>query len=124
MKHARLLLAVFLVISLTPGCVSTGGYFTDRGRDLIDVVTLGVEATSYGLAAQVGPVLGGAFSGDGKGFGIRSGIVGIYDSVETTSPFGGMKQSLWADHKAQGKAVIDFFTEAKIVTERYWPEPG
>ncbi len=27
-----------------------------------------------------------------------------------------------ADVKAQGKAVIDFFTEPKIVTERFWPE--
>jgi len=34
-----------------------------------------------------------------------------------------MKQSQFADIKAQGKAIIDFFTEQKIVTERYWPEP-
>ena len=39
-------------------------------------------------------------------------------------PFGGMKKSQYADIKAQGKAVINFFTEDKIVTERYWPEPG
>ena len=37
-------------------------------------------------------------------------------------PFGGMKNSLFADVKGQGKAVIDFFTDRKIVTERYWPE--
>jgi malonate-semialdehyde dehydrogenase (acetylating)/methylmalonate-semialdehyde dehydrogenase len=37
-------------------------------------------------------------------------------------PFGGMKASFFADIKAQGKAVIDFFTEDKIITERYWPE--
>lgn len=37
-------------------------------------------------------------------------------------PFGGMKGSQFADVKAQGKAVIRFFTEDKIVTERYWPE--
>lgn len=37
-------------------------------------------------------------------------------------PFGGMKESQYADIKAQGKAIIDFFTEKKIVTERYWPE--
>ena len=34
-------------------------------------------------------------------------------------PFGGMKASLYSDIKAKGKAVVDFFTEAKIVTERY-----
>jgi malonate-semialdehyde dehydrogenase (acetylating)/methylmalonate-semialdehyde dehydrogenase len=37
-------------------------------------------------------------------------------------PFGGMKASQWADVKAQGKAVVNFFTEDKIVTERYWVE--
>ncbi|MHC4532698.1 MAG: aldehyde dehydrogenase family protein [Planctomycetota bacterium] len=37
-------------------------------------------------------------------------------------PFGGMKASLFADIKAQGKAIINFFTEDKIITERYWPE--
>ena len=24
---------------------------------------------------------------------------------------------------AQGRAVIDFYTDRKIITERYWPEP-
>ena len=37
-------------------------------------------------------------------------------------PFGGMRNSLFADIKGQGRAVIDFYTDAKIVTERYWPE--
>jgi len=37
-------------------------------------------------------------------------------------PFGGMKTSLLADIKAQGRAVIDFYTDRRIVTERYWPE--
>ncbi len=37
-------------------------------------------------------------------------------------PFGGMKASFFADIKAQGKAIINFFTEDKIITERYWPE--
>lgn len=37
-------------------------------------------------------------------------------------PFGGMKASLYSDIKAQGKAVIQFFTESKIITERFWPE--
>ncbi len=37
-------------------------------------------------------------------------------------PFGGMKESQYADIKAQGKAIIDFFTEDKVITERYWPE--
>jgi len=37
-------------------------------------------------------------------------------------PFGGMKASQFADIKAQGKAIINFFTEDKTITERYWPE--
>jgi malonate-semialdehyde dehydrogenase (acetylating)/methylmalonate-semialdehyde dehydrogenase len=37
-------------------------------------------------------------------------------------PFGGMKSSQWSQIKAQGKAVVSFFTEDKIITERYWRE--
>jgi malonate-semialdehyde dehydrogenase (acetylating)/methylmalonate-semialdehyde dehydrogenase len=37
-------------------------------------------------------------------------------------PFGGMKESQFADIKAQGKHIVNFFTEPKIVTERWWPE--
>ena len=37
-------------------------------------------------------------------------------------PFGGMKDSQFADIKAQGKAVVNFFTEDKIISERYWGE--
>lgn len=33
-----------------------------------------------------------------------------------------MKASQFADIKAQGKAIINFFTEDKIITERYWTE--
>ena len=39
-------------------------------------------------------------------------------------PFGGMKASQFADIKAQGREIINFFTENKIITERYWPESG
>ncbi|MCC6234032.1 MAG: CoA-acylating methylmalonate-semialdehyde dehydrogenase [Verrucomicrobiales bacterium] len=37
-------------------------------------------------------------------------------------PFGGMKASLLSDIKAQGRAVIQFYTDSKIITERFWPE--
>jgi malonate-semialdehyde dehydrogenase (acetylating)/methylmalonate-semialdehyde dehydrogenase len=33
-----------------------------------------------------------------------------------------MKESQFADIKAQGKAVVNFFTEDKIITERYFRE--
>lgn len=55
----------------------------------------------------------------------QCGMIGINVGIPAPVaylPFGGMKSSLFADVKAQGKTVIDFFTESKIVTERYWPE--
>ncbi len=54
-----------------------------------------------------------------------AGMIGINVGIPAPVaplPFGGMKASLLADTKAQGKAVIEFFTERKIITERYWPE--
>ena len=56
----------------------------------------------------------------------EAGMIGVNVGIPAPVaylPFGGMKQSQFADIKAQGKAIIDFFTEQKIVTERYWPEP-
>jgi malonate-semialdehyde dehydrogenase (acetylating)/methylmalonate-semialdehyde dehydrogenase len=53
------------------------------------------------------------------------GMIGINVGIPAPVaylPFGGMKTSLLADIKAQGKAIINFFTEDKIITERYWPE--
>ncbi len=54
-----------------------------------------------------------------------AGMIGINVGIPAPVaylPFGGMKGSLQADVKAQGKEVINFFTERKIITERYWPE--
>lgn len=56
---------------------------------------------------------------------VNCGMIGVNVGIPAPVaclPFGGMKESQHADIKAQGKAVIDFFTEDKIVTERYWPE--
>ncbi len=56
---------------------------------------------------------------------VECGMIGINVGIPAPVaylPFGGMKESQYADIKAQGKAVIDFFTENKIVTERYWAE--
>jgi malonate-semialdehyde dehydrogenase (acetylating)/methylmalonate-semialdehyde dehydrogenase len=55
----------------------------------------------------------------------QAGMIGVNVGIPApvaSLPFGGMKNSLFADIKGQGKAVIDFFTETKIVTERFWPE--
>ena len=37
-------------------------------------------------------------------------------------PFGGQKESQYAAVKAQGKHIISFYTEPRIVTERYFKE--
>jgi len=55
----------------------------------------------------------------------RAGMIGVNVGIPAPVaplPFGGLKASLLADTKAQGRAVINFFTDQKIVTERYWPE--
>jgi malonate-semialdehyde dehydrogenase (acetylating)/methylmalonate-semialdehyde dehydrogenase len=53
------------------------------------------------------------------------GMIGINVGIPAPVaylPFGGMKQSQLADIKTQGAAAVRFFTEDKIVTERFWPE--
>jgi malonate-semialdehyde dehydrogenase (acetylating)/methylmalonate-semialdehyde dehydrogenase len=53
------------------------------------------------------------------------GMIGINVGIPAPVaylPFGGMKESQYADIKAQGKAIIEFYTEDKIITERYYPE--
>jgi malonate-semialdehyde dehydrogenase (acetylating)/methylmalonate-semialdehyde dehydrogenase len=57
----------------------------------------------------------------------NAGMIGINIGIPAPVaylPFGGMKSSQFADIKTQGKAVINFFTEDKIITERYWKEDG
>ncbi len=56
---------------------------------------------------------------------VQCGMIGINIGIPAPVaylPFGGMKNSLLSDIKAQGKAIINFFTEDKIITERYWTE--
>ena len=53
------------------------------------------------------------------------GMIGINVGIPAPVaylPFGGLKDSQWADIKTQGKAIINFFTEDKVITERYWTE--
>ncbi|KKN33987.1 hypothetical protein LCGC14_0798000, partial [marine sediment metagenome] len=53
------------------------------------------------------------------------GVIGINVGIPApvaSLPFGGMRGSFYGDIKGQGRAAINFFTEEKIVTERYWPE--
>ncbi|MEJ2108901.1 MAG: CoA-acylating methylmalonate-semialdehyde dehydrogenase [Acidobacteriota bacterium] len=53
------------------------------------------------------------------------GMIGINIGIPAPVaqlPFGGMRGSMMADTKAQGKAVVNFFTDLKIISERYWQE--
>lgn len=55
----------------------------------------------------------------------QCGMIGVNVGIPAPVaclPFGGMKASQFSDIKAQGRTVIRFFTEEKIITQRYWPE--
>jgi malonate-semialdehyde dehydrogenase (acetylating) / methylmalonate-semialdehyde dehydrogenase len=58
---------------------------------------------------------------------VECGMIGINIGIPAPVaylPFGGAKWSQMADVKAQGKTVVGFYTETRIITERYWPEEG
>jgi len=55
----------------------------------------------------------------------EAGMIGVNIGIPAPVaylPFGGMKESQYADIKAQGKAIVNFFTEDKVITERYFTE--
>jgi malonate-semialdehyde dehydrogenase (acetylating) / methylmalonate-semialdehyde dehydrogenase len=54
----------------------------------------------------------------------QAGMIGINVGIPAPVaylPFGGMKASQFADIKTQGKAIVNFYTQDKVITERYWP---
>lgn len=55
----------------------------------------------------------------------KCGMIGVNVGIPAPVaylPFGGMKSSQFADIKTQGSAALRFYTQDKVVTERYWPE--
>jgi len=55
----------------------------------------------------------------------QAGMIGVNVGIPAPVahlPFGGMKQSQFSHIKSQGRYVFDFFTEQKVVTERYWSD--
>ena len=66
----------------------------------------GYHARTFKLEAQAGMI--------GVNVGIPAPVAYL--------PFGGMKSSQFSHIKTQGRAIVNFFTQDKIVTERYWPE--
>ncbi len=56
---------------------------------------------------------------------VDCGMIGVNVGIPAPAaylPFGGMKASFFADVKTQARSAVRFFTQEKIVTERYWPE--
>ena len=57
----------------------------------------------------------------------QCGMIGVNVGIPAPVPFlpfGGKDDSMLCDIKMQGKSAINFFTERKVITERYWPEEG
>jgi NAD-dependent aldehyde dehydrogenases len=56
---------------------------------------------------------------------VEAGMIGINVGIPAPVayfPFGGVKESFFGDVKAQGRDVINFFTERKVVTARFYKE--
>lgn len=81
-----------LALSLC-GCASTGAYFKDRGRDALDMVTLGFEGIGVGAFVQAGPFMNGlgAVGAYGCGVGLRGGVLGGYRGGEAQAGLFGFK---------------------------------
>jgi malonate-semialdehyde dehydrogenase (acetylating)/methylmalonate-semialdehyde dehydrogenase len=53
------------------------------------------------------------------------GMIGINVGIPAPVPFlpfGGVKDSMLCDTKMQGTSAIEFYTERKVIVERYWKE--
>ena len=56
---------------------------------------------------------------------VKCGMIGINVGIPAPVPFlpfGGTDNSMICDIKMQGTSAIRFFTENKVMVERYWPE--
>ncbi|MDC0748704.1 CoA-acylating methylmalonate-semialdehyde dehydrogenase [Polyangium mundeleinium] len=91
-----------------------------RAKDLDEAIRL-ANASEYGNASSIYTTNGKA----AREFGARveAGMVGVNIGVAAPMaffPFGGQKASLYGDTKAHGAAGVDFYTERKIVIERWF----
>ena len=56
----------------------------------------------------------------------KAGMIGVNIGIPAPVaplPFGGTKDSMHGPVKAQSGEMVSFYTEKKIVTQRYWEEP-
>lgn len=78
MLHTQFLIIIFCFINLL-SCQSTENYLSNRGLDLADSFTLGVETNHYGAGIWLWCLGGGLqLNQDAKGIGIRNGQYGFY----------------------------------------------
>lgn len=82
--------ARILTILLIP-CLSGCAYLHDRGRDACDMVTVAAEAPTLNASIQLGKSVLGIGAAGGKGVGLRSGSVGVYDTSEANLVLFGAK---------------------------------
>jgi malonate-semialdehyde dehydrogenase (acetylating)/methylmalonate-semialdehyde dehydrogenase len=91
-----------------------------RARDLDEALAI-TNASAYGNAASV-------YTTSGKSarefeLRVQAGMVGVNIGVAAPMaifPFGGQKGSFFGDTKAHGATGVDFYTERKIVIERWF----
>ena len=76
MKRALRLLLFFGLASCLAGCIGTRNYFSSRGRDAADVLTLTADL-GFGIAAQAGPLSTG-LGVIGDGVGLNCGGIGNF----------------------------------------------
>ena len=91
-----------------------------RAKTLEDAIAM-ANASEYGNAASIYTTNGKA----ARTFAsrIEAGMVGVNIGVAAPMaffPFGGQKGSLFGDTKAHGATGIDFYTERKVVIERWF----
>ncbi len=91
-----------------------------RAKTFAEAVDM-IHSNPYGNAASI-------FTQSGKWarefrYGVVAGNIGINVGIAAPIaffPFGGMKQSFFGTLHAQGKDVIEFFTDSKVVIERWF----
>ncbi|TGL88790.1 hypothetical protein EHQ68_09140 [Leptospira congkakensis] len=103
-------LTIVLFIFTFFTCQSTGNYFLNRGADLSDSFTLGVETNHYGAGFWLWCIGGGAhINQNAKGIGIRNGHLGLYKAggVDDIGIFGGTSNKTFTNQMGNSFLLIN-----------------
>ncbi len=91
-------------------------------ESLDDAIRL-INSSRYGNAATI-YTQNGAWAREFR-YRVECGNVGVNVGIVAPMafyPFGGMKDSFFGDLHGQGKDVVNFFSDRKVVIERWFPE--